>query len=380
MDVAIIGIGIHPFGRTEGVSGLDQGVYAAREALKDAGLKWNNMQFAYGGSWDAGQADSIVRSMGLTGIQFINVTNGCATGGSALFSGYTSILSGAWDIGMVVGFDKHPRGAFSIDPTILGLDPWYGEIGLMLGPKYFAQKIQRYMHDYGITNDTLVKVAEKAFRNGTLNPNAWRRKALTYEEIAGSPMIAHPLRQYMFCSPSEGAAAMVLCNSNVARRYTNKPVFLKAATVRTRGFGSFEIFSTSLPLEQAPSPTVQASQDAYELAGVGPEDIDIVQVQDTEAGAEIMHMAENGLCRDGEQEALIQAGETEIYGTLPVNTDGGCMASGEPVGASGLRQVYEICLQLRGDARNRQVPKKLKTGYTHVYGIPGVSSVTILEK
>jgi len=150
--------------------------------------------------------------------------------------------------------------------------------------------------------------------------------------------------------------------------------------VRTRGFGSFEIFSTSLPLERAQSPTVQAAQDAYELAGVGPEDIDIVQVQDTEAGAEIMHMAENGLCRDGEQEALIQAGETEIDGTLPVNTDGGCMASGEPVGASGLRQVYEICLQLRGDARNRQVPKKLRTGYTHVYGIPGVSSVTILEK
>jgi acetyl-CoA acetyltransferase len=380
MDVTIIGIGIHPFGRTEGVSGLDQGVYAAREALKDAGLEWNKMQFAYGGSWDSGQADSIVRSMGLTGIQFINVTNGCATGGSALFSGYTSILSGAWDIGMVVGFDKHPRGAFSIDPTILGLDPWYGEIGLMLGPKYFAQKIQRYMHDYGITNNTLVKVAEKAFRNGALNPYAWRRKALTYEEIAGSPMIAHPLRQYMFCSPSEGAAAMVLCNSDVARRYTNKPVFLKAATVRTRGFGSFEIFSTSLPLEQAPSPTVQASQDAYELAGVGPEDIDIVQVQDTEAGAEIMHMAENGLCKDGEQETLIQAGETEIDGTLPVNTDGGCMASGEPVGASGLRQVYEICLQLRGDAGKRQVPKKLKTGYTHVYGIPGVSSVTILER
>jgi len=380
MDVAIIGIGIHPFGRTEGISGLDQGVYAAREALKDAGLEWNTMQFAYGGSWDAGQADSIVRSMGLTGIQFINVANGCATGGSALFSGYTSILSGAWDIGMVVGFDKHPRGGFSIDPTILGLDPWYGEIGLMLGPKYFAQKIQRYMHDYGITNDTLVKVAEKAFRNGALNPNAWRRKALTYEEIADSPMIAHPLRQYMFCSPSEGAAAMVLCNSNVARRYTNNPVFLKAATVRTRGFGSFEIFSTSLPLEQAQSPTVQAAQDAYELAGVGPEDIDIVQVQDTEAGAEIMHMAENGLCRDGEQEALIQTGETEINGTLPVNTDGGCMASGEPVGASGLRQVYEICLQLRGEAGKRQVPKKLRTGYTHVYGIPGVSSVTILEK
>ena len=283
-------------------------------------------------------------------------------------------------MGMVVGFDKHPRGAFAIDPNILGLGSWYGEIGLMLGPKYFSLKIQRYMHDYGITNDTLVKVAEKAFRNGALNPNAWRKKALSYEDIANSAMIAHPLRQYMFCSPSEGAAAMVLCNSKVARKYTNKPIFLKAATVRTRHFGSFEIFTPSLPLERAPSPTVQASQDAYELAGVGPEDIDIAQVQDTEAGAEIMHLAENGLCKDGEQEVLIQAGETEIDGKLPVNTDGGCLASGEPVGASGLRQVHEICLQLRGDAGERQVPKKLKTGYTHVYGIPGVSSVTILQR
>jgi acetyl-CoA acetyltransferase len=173
---------------------------------------------------------------------------------------------------------------------------------------------------------------------------------------------------------------MVLCSSKVARRFTSKPVFLKAATVRTRRFGSFEIFNPSLPLENTPSPTVQASQDAYGLAGIGPEDIDIVQVQDTEVGAEIMHLAENGFCKDGEQEALIQAGQTEIGGKLPVNTDGGCLASGEPVGASGLRQVYEICLQLRGDAGKRQVPKKLKTGYTHVYGIPGVSSVTIMER
>ena len=380
MDVAIIGIGIHPFGRTEGVSGRDQGVYAARQALKDAGLEWKDMQFAYGGSFHAGQADVMVKSMGLTGIQFINVANGCATGGSALFSAYTSIMSGASDIGLAVGFDKHPRGAFAIDPTSFGLGAWFGEIGLMVGPQYFGMKIQRYMHDYGITNDTLVKVAEKASRNGSLNPNAWRRQAMTYEEIANSAMIAHPLRQYMLCSPSEGGAAMVLCNSKVARRYTSKPIFLKAATVRTRRFGSFEVVSTDLPLEQAPSPSVEASRDAYELAGVGPEDIDIAQVQDTEVGAEIMHMAENGLCKDGEQEAIIQAGETEITGRLPINTDGGCMASGEPVGASGLRQVYEICLQLRGDAGPRQVPNKPKTGYTHVYGIPGVSSVTILAR
>jgi acetyl-CoA acetyltransferase len=354
-------------------------VYAAREALKDAGLEWKDMQLAYGGSYHAGEADAMVGSLGLTGIPFINVRNGCATGGSALFSAYTSIVSGAADIGLAVGFDKSPRGAFAIDPVSLGLGEWYGQAGFMLGPQYFAMKIQRYMHDYGISDDTLVKVAEKAYRNGSLTPYAWRRQAMSYEEIANSPVIAHPLRQYMFCSPSEGAAAMVLCNSRVARRYTTKPIFLRAATVRTRRFGSFEIFSPSLPLERAPAATADASRDAYEAAGIGPEDIDIAQLQDTEVGAEIMHMAENGLCKDGEQEALIHEGATEITGRLPTNTDGGCLASGEPVGASGLRQVYEICLQLRGDAGPRQVPKRLKTGYTHVYGIPGVSSVTILS-
>lgn len=380
MDVAIIGIGIHPFGRTEGVTGRDQGVFAVKEALKDAGLEWKDIQFAYGGSYHAGEADSMVNSLGLTGIQFINVRNGCATGGSALFSGYTSIVSGAWDIGIVVGFDKSPRGAFAIDPVSLGLGAWYGEAGFMLGPQYFSMKIQRYMHDYGITSDCLVKVAEKAFKNGSLNPKAWRRQVMTHDQIANSLMIAHPLRQYMFCSPSEGAAAMVLCSSRAAKKYTSKPVFLKAATVRTRRYGSFEIFSPGLPLEQTPTATVQASQDAYEAAGIGPEDIDIAQLQDTEVGAEIMHMAENGLCKDGDQEALIQTGTTGINGKLPINTDGGCLANGEPVGASGLRQVYEICLQLRGDAGQRQVPNNPKTGYTHVYGIPGVSAVTILEK
>ena len=137
--------------------------------------------------------------------------------------------------------------------------------------------------------------------------------------------------------------------------------------------------SPSQPVDGAPGPTVQASQAAYETAGIGPEDIDVAQIQDTEVGHELMHMAENGFCKDGEQDAWIREGATEIDGRLPINTDGGLMANGEPIGASGLRQVYEVCLQLRGDAGARQVPKKLKTGYTHVYGFPGVSCATVLS-
>jgi len=140
------------------------------------------------------------------------------------------------------------------------------------------------------------------------------------------------------------------------------------------------VFAPSQALEQVDGPTVDASKAAFEMAGVEPKDIDVLQLQDTESGAEIMHMAENGFCEHGEQEALIQAGETGINGKMPVNTDGGCLASGEPIGATGLRQVYETCLQLRGEAGERQVPNDPKLGYTHVYGAPGISAVTILER
>ncbi len=380
MDVAIIGIGIHPFGRTDGVSGLDQGVYAARQALRDAGLEWKDLQFAYGGSSAAGNADSMVSKLGLTGLQFINVSNGCATGGSALGSAFMAIQSGMFDVGMAVGFDKHPRGAFTVNPEASGLGKWYGDIGMALTPQFFGMKIQRYMHEYGITEDALVRVAVKNYQNGAKNPNAWRRTAFSYDEVAESQMVCHPLRKYMFCSPAEGGCAMILCRADKVHEYTSKPLFLKAAVVKTRRFGSFEVFSQSQALERADAPTVQASKAAYELAGIGPDEIDVAQLQDTESGAEIMHMAENGFCADGEQEKWLKEGRTEIGGQLPVNTDGGCLANGEPIGASGLRQVYEICLQLRGEAGDRQVPNEPRTGYTHVYGAPGLSGVTIITR
>jgi acetyl-CoA acetyltransferase len=377
-DVAIIGIGLHPFGRFEGVTALEMGAKAARAALRDAGIEWRDVQFAYGGSVDGGNPDTLVNRLGLTGIPFVNVTNGCATGASALIQAYNTIRSGAFDIGLVVGFDKHPRGAFAFDPGILGLGSWYGENGLLLSTQFFAMKINRYMQQFGISHSTLAKVAAKNYRNGSMNPNAWRRKAMSAQDILASPMLNYPLRHYMFCSPDEGGAAVVLCRGDLARKYRSKPVYLRAAAVRSRRFGAFEVWSPWLPLEMAPSPAVDASKVAYEMAGIGPTDVDIAQLQDSESGAEIMHMAENGLCEDGDQEKMIQAGETDISGRLPINTDGGLIANGEPVGASGLRQTYELVLQLRGDAGERQVPNTPRVGYAQVYGAPGTGAVTIL--
>lgn len=379
MKVAIVGVGLHPFGRTPDKTGQQQGAYALRQALKDAGCDWGAVQVAFGGSTDAGNADALSNQLGLTGIPFINVANGCATGGSALMAATHSILSGQYDVAVAVGFDKHPQGAFKVDPEEWGLDTWYGEMGMCLTTQFFAMKIQKYMHDFGITDQALVRVAEKNFYHGSLNPNAWRKGALTYEDIAQSPMVSHPLRKYMFCSPAEGGAALVLCRGDMVHRFHGKPVFIKAVTVNTRRYGSFEVFSPSQAIARAPSPTVEASQAAFEMAGIGPEDVDVAQLQDTESGAEIMHMAENGFCKDGDQEQWLAEGWTGINGKLPVNTDGGCLANGEPIGASGLRQVVEVCYQLRGQAGKRQVPDNPRVGYTHVYGAPGLSGVTILQ-
>jgi acetyl-CoA acetyltransferase len=379
--VAIVGIGLHPFGRHEGVSGLEMGAHAVRLALQDAGLRWSDVQFAAGGSSSSGNADTMVADLGATGLTFLNVHNGCATGGSALVSVHNALVSGACDVGVVVGFDKHPRGAFSERPEDWSLPAWYGTAGLMVTTQFFGMKIRRYMHDHGIEAPTLAKVANKAFRNAADNENAWRRRPLSEDEILNARMVSDPLTQYMLCSPGEGGAALVLCRSEYLTRLPRaRPVYLRSAVLRTRQPHSFDVYSPALGMELSPSPSVAAARAAFEHAGVAPSEIDVAQVQDTESGAEIIHLAECGLCQHGEQPGLYRRGATEIDGELPVNTDGGCLANGEPIGASGLRQVYETVLQLRGDAAARQVPNEPATGFTHVYGAPGVSACTVLSR
>jgi acetyl-CoA C-acetyltransferase len=380
MEAAIVGIGIHPFGRHPGVPGRAMGAFAARQALADAGIGWTDVQSAFGGSVAAGGADTLVSDLGLTGLPFVNVHNGCATGGSALAMADRAIRAGDADVTMAIGFDKHPRGAFNADPESSGIGRWYGETGMMLTTQFFGMKIQRYLHEHGLQRDLLAKIAAKAFRNGSLNSNAWRRRPLSEQEIADAPMLSDPLTQFMFCNPGEGGIALVLARADRARDYTDTPVHLKAVSFRTRRFGSFEVFSPWLSPERVAGPTVEAAAAAFEAAGIGPEDIDVAQLQDTESGAELMHMAETGFCKDGDQEALIRSGGTEIGGRMPVNTDGGCLANGEPIGASGLRQVYENVLQLRGAAGDRQVPDGPRTAFSHVYGAPGISACAVLAR
>ncbi|NML95501.1 thiolase family protein [Novosphingobium olei] len=378
-DIVIVGAGIHPFGRTDGRTGLEQGVFAIREALADAGLEWSDMEFAFGGSSAAGSADAVLPRLGLTGIPFINVNNGCATGGSALLSGYAAIKSGEFDIGVVVGFDKHPRGAFNADPEASGLPRWYGETGMMLTTQFFANKITRYMALHGISQRTLGLVAEKAFDNAVHAPHAWRRSPVDLDTILNAPMVSDPLTKFMFCSPAEGGVALIVASEKKARELGLSGPKVRGAAIRTRPVGSFEVFAPALEIERGKSAVELASAATWEMAGIGPQDVDVAQLQDTESGAEIMHMAENGFCSDGEQERLIADGETRLGGRMPVNTDGGCLACGEPIGASGLRQVYENVQQLRDRANGRQV-EGARIAYSQVYGAPGLSGCVVLER
>jgi len=376
-DVAIIGVGLHPFGRFDKTA-MQMGAEAIQTALDDAGIEWKDIQFGVGGSYEVSNPDAVTRLVGLTGIPFTDVFNACATAASATQVCADTIRLGKYDIGIAVGLDKHPRGAFTDDPAKLALPQWYAQNGQFVTTKFFGIKANRYIHEHGISQATLAKVAAKNFRNGALNPNAFRRKPISEEEILNSAVLNYPLTQYMFCAPDEGAGAVIMCRADIAHRFSSKPVYLRAAEIRTRRYGAYEVHATSAPLDEDVSPTVYASKAAFEQAGVAPEDVDVIQLQDTDAGAEVIHMAEAGFCADGDQEKLLADGATEIGGPMPVNTDGGLIANGEPIGASGLRQVHELVRQLRGEAGERQVPGEPQVGFAQVYGAPGTAAATIL--
>ncbi|AZP82030.1 thiolase family protein [Mycobacterium avium] len=335
-DVAIIGVGLHPFGRFDKTA-MQMGAEAVQLALADA------------------------------------------TAASAIQQTADTIRLGKYDLGIAIGLDKHPRGAFTDDPAKLALPQWYANNGQFVTTKFFGMKANKYIHDHNISQETLARVANKNFRNGALNPNAFRRKEIPVDEILNSAVLNYPLTQYMFCAPDEGAAAVIMCRADLAHKFTDKPVYVRACEIRTRRYGAYEVHATSAPLDEDASPTVYAARAAYEAAGIGPEDVDVAQLQDTDAGAEVIHMAETGLCADGEQEKLLADGATEIHGSMPVNTDGGLIANGEPIGASGLRQVHELVRQLRGEAGERQVPGNPRVGLAQVYGAPGTASATILS-
>jgi acetyl-CoA C-acetyltransferase len=377
-EVCIIGVGIHRFGRFPDKTFIDLGAKATLEALKDAKIGWEKIQAAYCGSVysGSGAGSNMLAEVGLSGIPIIGVEAACAAGGVALKMGYQAIAHGEYDIVLAVGFEKMPRG-FIVSPRF---QDWERQMGLGVNPIWMALAAQRHMTEYGTTVDHLVKVSVKSHQNGALNPNAMYQKALGYDEILHSPMVCDPLHLLMLCAPNEGAAAAILCSKDKVGQFTNKPVTIAACELRS----ALHVSDRNLGVHYAGrvrKPTVieRVSQAAYEAAGIGPQDLSLVELQDTDVASEIIYSEELGLCKEGEGGRLIDEGATEINGRIPINVSGGLLSKGEPVGASALGQIHEIVLQLRGEAGPRQV-NKAKTGLSHVYGGGGYSCVTILKR
>src|SRR3954454_18980098 len=189
MSVAIIGVGLHPFGRFKDMTAIDMGAVAIRRALADAGVEWRDIEFAFAGSYEVDNPAAVVALLGLTGIPFTDVYNGCATAASALTLAANTIRLGDDDLGIAVGMDKHLPGAFTADPRLYACPSWYGEVGQFLTTKFFGMKINKYMHDHGISSSTLAKVVTKNLRNGALSRSASRRKPMSEEQVLESPML-----------------------------------------------------------------------------------------------------------------------------------------------------------------------------------------------
>ena len=371
--VRITGVGIHPFGRFDGVTATQMGVVAVRAALDEAGASARDMQAAFCGTAYGGVASGhrVLGALAGTGIPIYDVEAGCASGGAALQLAADSIASGKYDRVIAFGVEKMPKGI--IRSSFFA--PWQEAAGLTPAPAYFALRAQRLLADTGMTVEHLAEVVVKNRRHGVDNPDAMFRKPVTVDEVLAARMICPPLTLFMLCSPNEGAAAVVL------ERDGSGPT---VAGISLRSHLPGNVLGEDSPLcgiddRSITPPTTLAAEDAYVQAGIGPDDVDVVECQDTDAARELLAWAELGLCPAGDQAGILASGAAMIGGRLPINPSGGLLSKGEPLGASALGQVVELVRQLRGSAGPRQV-EGARVALSHVIGRGANACVTVLVK
>jgi len=376
--VMIIGAGCHPCGRFPGKPHTAIGREAVQLALDDAGLEFKDIQAAFCSRVFLPQCTGlkVLTQFGRTGIPIVDIEAACASSGAALKQACDAILSGRHDIVLVFGVEKVGSG-FLPPPNYA---EWQIRMGLCQNPMYWALAARRHMHEYGTTIEQIGRISVKNHKYGALNPLAMYRKEMTLEEILNSKPVCDPMTLYMICAPNEGAAAMVLASEKTARRLGARSITLAAIEHKIGRYPMLNVAAYhQSPVSDYSCATTDAALAAYEYAGIGPQDIDVAEVQDTDAFCELEAYEHLGFCKPGEGGRLVDEGATEIGGRIPVNTSGGLISNGEPVGASGLRQVYEMILQLRGEAGARQV-QGAKAALTHVYGADGHSAVAILTR
>ena len=390
-EVTVLGLGMHPWGKFPEKPLNDICRVAVEAALADADLRWCDVQavaaassrFSGGKGWGLNGND-VVEDMGSTGVPVYNLSAGCAAGANAFNIGHTLVASGVHDVVLVVGGEKMPKGFIQTSGLDDETDPEYLRqrcIGLP-GPGFWALLTRQRMAEYGTTEKDLAQVAVKAHRVGTHNENARFRQLFSLEDVIGSNMVSYPLRLYEICPVSDGAAAVILCSSDVARRKTTSPVTVAASAVATARFDD------GIPRGLACAPgsgrthhseAAIAVSRAFEGAGVSPRDIDLVELQDNTVYYELAFPEEWGLCEPGESESLLHKGETLPTGRLPINPSGGFLCFGEATTAQGLFQICELGWQLRGEAGARQVPEA-KLGLAQSLGLGGNGAATILKR
>ena len=374
--VEIAGVGIHPFGRFEGTTVTDMGVHAVKAALAEAGVGRGGFQAAFCGTAYSGVAagHKVLGALALTGMPIVDVEAGCASGGAALQLAAGAIRAGQYDCVLVFGMEKMPKGIIRSS----FFEPWREEAGLAATPAYFALRAQRLMRESGITKEHLARLVVENRRHGVHNPNAMYRKETTVEEVMGSRVVCEPLHLFMLCSPNEGAAAVVLRRAGRERAGRAGRVTLESAVLRSHLPGS--VLGEASPLAGIDDttitpPTTLAAEAAYEEAGIGPEDVDVVECQDTDAARELLGWEELGLCARGEQPRLLD----DPARMASINPSGGLLSKGEPLGASALGQVVELVHQLRGEAGARQL-LGARVGLAHTVGRGSNASVSIVRR
>jgi acetyl-CoA acetyltransferase len=373
-DVLISGVGMHSFGRFEDVSLPELGAVAVRQALEQAGVEKGGFQAAFCATAYGGVATGhrVLGRLGMTGMPIVDVEAGCASGAAALMLAASSVRAGQYDTVLVFGVEKMPKGMIRSS----FFEPWQEEAGMSATPAYFALRAQRLMQSSGLTKEHLAAVVVKNRRNGVFNEHAMFRSEVEPDAVLSSRVVCEPLHLWMLCSPNEGAAAVVL-----RRDPASGGVRLRSAVLRSHIPGY--VLSESTPMsgiddDSIPAASTLAASDAYEDAGLGPEDLDVVECQDTDAARELLSYEELGICKRGEQPALLAEGATALGGRLPVNPSGGLLSKGEPLGASALGQVVELFCQLTGEAGARQVPGA-RVGLAHTVGRGANAGVVIVS-
>ena len=377
-DVYVIGIDMIKFGRFPEISVPKLGAEAAQLALEDAGVTIHDVESLYSGNlMQAGAmvGQRILQEIGQTGISVTNTANACATGATAFRGGWMAIKAGIYDLVLVVGVEQLGKMGLLGGGGGGGGIPKEGLLGSGIMPAVFGEAGMEHARKYGTTFEQFAKVSVKNHHHSTMNPKSMYRKETPLEMVMNAEMIAYPNTKLMCSVNVDGAAAAVLASGKKARELGLSRAVKVSASVLT----SDPFTERDLVMPDVNTCTRQAAAKAYEMAGLGADDLDLVELHDCFATAEILHYENLGLCKDGEAGRLIDEGETALGGRIPVNVSGGLLSKGHPLGATGVANMYEVSTHLRGEAGDRQV-EGARVGLTHVIGLGSACAIHILEK